>query len=77
MICIITTINFSSICSNTYFFINELEPFTIQLWSVAVSAAWSANLSTLKSSDNLALYQSNGVASPVLSATNLRSVLSW
>ena len=48
---------------------NVFEPFTVPLWSVRVSAAWSANLSTLKSMDNLELYQSNGVVSPVLSAT--------
>ena len=40
---------------------NVLEPFTIPLWSVSVSAAWSTNLSTLKLMDNLELYQSNGV----------------
>ena len=57
------------------FFINELEPFTIPLWSVAASAAAFANLSTSKSTDNLTLYQSNGVASPVLSATILRPTL--
>ena len=40
-----------------------------------VSAAPSANLSTLKSIDNLELYQSNGVASPELSATILQPSL--
>ena len=75
MVCIITTIDFSSIYIDAQLFINELEPFTIPLWSLAAIAAWSANLSTLKSTDNLALYQSNGVASPVLSATNLRPTL--
>ena len=48
---------------------NEFEPFTIPLWSVRVSAEWSDNLSTLNSTENLALYQSNGVESPVLSTT--------
>ena len=40
-----------------------------------VSAAPSANLSTLKSTDNLELYHSNGVASPELSATILKPSL--
>ena len=57
------------------FCINELEPFTIPLWSVRVSTVASANLFTFKSIDNRALYQSNGLASPVLSATILRPTL--
>ena len=54
---------------------NELEPCTIPLWSLAAIFAQFANLFTLKSIDNRALYQSNGEASPVLSAANLRPVL--
>ena len=57
------------------FFIKECEPYTKTIWFVSVSAAPSANLSSLKSTDNLALYQSKGVASPVLSTTNLSTFL--
>ena len=54
---------------------NELLPFTIPLWSLTAILAPFANLFALKSIDNLAFYQSKGVDSPVLSATNLCPVL--
>ena len=54
---------------------NVFEPFTVPSWSVRVSAVPSANLSTLKSTYNLELYKSNGVASPELSATILKPSL--
>ena len=56
----------------------ELDPFTIpdSLLFALILAPFAIRL-TLKSTESLALYQSNGVASPVLSAINLCPVLVW